>query len=163
MLPSTESRNPYESGKEPGALHFLLLVARLRAPEWARAAGYGWLTLDVLTGILSINGLPYDTTWPVRMGGHVLAGVWIATSSLHNRRLSIRIVGLLTGVILGGYSLVGNVLPLVFIQPSGIGLIAWLALMAVFAGPEDLRAPDDSDAPEKPDSSPACDSSLLAS
>lgn len=56
-------------------LAFLLVIARLNAPEWARAAGYGWIAFDALTGILAINGLPYDLTWPVRMGGHVLAGI----------------------------------------------------------------------------------------
>ena len=114
-------------------LAMLLVIARLAAPEWARAAGYGWITLDVLTGILAINGLPYDLTWQVRMGGHVLAGVWLVVSSARAPRRSIRVVGVLTGIDLAGYSLVGDVLPLPFIYPSSLLLVAWLVLLAVHA------------------------------
>lgn len=114
-------------------LAFLLVIARLDAPEWARAAGYGWVTLDVLTGVLAINGLPYDLTWPVRMGGHILAGVWLIASSVRAPRRSIQVVGVLTGIDLGGYSFVGNVLALPFVYPSSLLLVAWLALLAVHA------------------------------
>lgn len=114
-------------------LAMLLVVAYLKAPEWARAAGYGWITLDVLTGILAINGLPYDLTWPVRMGGHVLAGMWLVVSSARAPRRSIRVVGILTGIDLAGYSFVGNELPLPFVYPSSLLLVAWLVLLAVHA------------------------------
>lgn len=111
-------------------LAFLLIIARLDAPEWARAAGYGWIVLDVLTGILTINELPYDLTWPVRMGGHVLAGVWLITASVYAPRLPVKIVGILAGIFLGGYSFVGNFAPLELIYPSSVLLIAWLLLIA---------------------------------
>jgi hypothetical protein len=31
-------------------LSILVLVSRMDAPAWAKAAGFGWLTLDVLSG-----------------------------------------------------------------------------------------------------------------
>lgn len=67
-------------------LAILLLISRLDAPDWAKAAGYGWIAIDVLSGILTINAVPYEITRPVRLGGHVLAGVWIAMSSVFLRR-----------------------------------------------------------------------------
>ena len=54
-------------------LSILFLVSRLEAAPWAKAAGYGWVALDVLAGILMINEVAYDTAWAVRLGGHVLA------------------------------------------------------------------------------------------
>ncbi|CAM5256014.1 hypothetical protein [Streptomyces griseomycini] len=56
--------------------------SRPEAAPWAKAAGYGWVTSDVLAGMLVINDVPHDTAWAVRLGGHVLAGVWIVSSSL---------------------------------------------------------------------------------
>ncbi len=135
-------------------LAMLLVIARLKAPEWARAAGYGWITLDVLTGILAINGLPYDLTWPIRMGGHVLAGVWLVVSSLSNARWPVRLVGVFTGVLLGGYSIVGNVLPLAVIYPSSITLVVWLVLLAVSVRPDAQPEPSTS-TPDRQEAAPA--------
>ncbi|WP_437815672.1 hypothetical protein [Sorangium sp. So ce1078] len=42
------------------------LVPSLRAPEWARMAGYGWLFLDVTTGVLALNHVPHAVADPVR-------------------------------------------------------------------------------------------------
>ena len=112
-------------------LVILFLISRMDAPSWAKAAGYGWIILDVLTGIMNINGVDYDIHWPVRLGGHVLAGVWIATSSACARNLAVRVVGILTGLWLGGYSFVANIAPEEILYPAGLLIIVWFALLAI--------------------------------
>ncbi|GGM94486.1 hypothetical protein GCM10011609_34940 [Lentzea pudingi] len=111
-------------------LAILLLVSRLDAPNWAKAAGYSWITLDVLTGIMSINGVAHDITWPIRLGGHVFAGVWIAVASACASRQIIRVVGIVTGVWLGGYSFVADIAPDFVLYPSALLIIVWFALLA---------------------------------
>ncbi|MER7115064.1 hypothetical protein ABT332_11305 [Saccharomonospora azurea] len=121
-------------------LSILFLVSRLEAAPWAKAAGYGWVALDVLAGILMINEVAYDTAWAVRLGGHVLAGVWIVSSSLVNRAWPVTAVGVITGLWLTGYSFVGNVLPESFLRPAGILILVWFALLAIFHRPAEERA-----------------------
>lgn len=113
-------------------LSILFLVSRLEAAPWAKAAGYGWVALDVLAGILMINAVEYDTAWAVRLGGHVLAGVWIVASSLVSRSWPVRVVGVITGIWLAGYSFVGTLLAEEFLRPAGIMILAWFALLAIF-------------------------------
>ena len=111
-------------------LSILFVIFRMRTPTWTKAAGLAWITLDVLAGITSINGVPYDITWPIRLGGHVFAGTWIATSSLFAAHRSIRVVGVLTGVWLGGYSFVANIAPVPVLYPTSLLLVVWFALLA---------------------------------
>ena len=122
-------------------LSILFLVSRLEAAPWAKAAGYGWVTLDVLAGILMINDVPYDTAWAVRLGGHVLAGVWIVSSSLVSRAWPVTVVGTITGLWLAGYSFVGDVLPESFLSPAGICILVWFALVAITASATGNRTP----------------------
>jgi hypothetical protein len=110
----------------------LFLVSRLEAAPWAKAAGYGWVTLDVLTGILMINDVEYDTAWAVRLGGHVLAGIWIVSSSLVSKVWPVGVVGVITGLWLASYSFVGDALPESFLRPAGILILVWFALLAIF-------------------------------
>ncbi|MFB7085727.1 hypothetical protein [Streptomyces sp. NPDC056296] len=112
-------------------LAILLLISRMSAPDWAKAAGYGWIALDVLTGIMTINDVPYEITWPVRLGGHVLAGVWIVMSSAHARQRSLRIIGGLTGLWLGAYSFIANVAPEPVLYPASMLIIVWFTLLAL--------------------------------
>ncbi|EHR59200.1 hypothetical protein [Saccharomonospora cyanea] len=121
-------------------LSILFLVSRLEAAPWARAAGYGWVTLDVLAGILMINEIAYDTAWAVRLGGHVLAGVWIVSSSLVSRAWPVSAVGVITGLWLAAYSFVGHVLPESFLRPAGILILVWFALLAIFHRPAEDRS-----------------------
>ncbi|MGW5640882.1 hypothetical protein ACWEWQ_40175, partial [Streptomyces sp. NPDC003832] len=86
-------------------LAILFVVARLPAPEWARAAGYGWLTLDILSAVMTINEVPHEIAWSVRLGGHVLAGVWFITTSLLAAPRGVRVVGVVLGAWLIGGSL----------------------------------------------------------
>ena len=111
-------------------LAVLPLIARMPAPEWARAAGYGWITIDVLTGITAINAVPYDITGPTRLGGHVLAGTWILVSALHARAVPARVLGAVTGVWLSGFSFVAHVVPGPVLYPAALLIVVWFALLA---------------------------------
>ncbi len=123
-------------------LSILFLVSRLDAASWAKAAGYGWVALDVLAGILMINDIPYETAWAIRLGGHVLAGVWIVSSSLVSEARPVRVVGTITGFWLAAYSFVGNALPEEFLRPAGICILVWFALLAIFHRSAAERSPD---------------------
>jgi hypothetical protein len=108
---------------------FLFLVARLDAPLFARAAGFGWLTLDIACGSLMINGVDPHTALALRFGGHVLAGIWFVTVSLI-RTGALRTLGVVVGVWLAGFTFVSAVLPKTFLQPAGLLMLIWLALLS---------------------------------
>lgn len=116
------------AGLLPIAAHLLLfpLVAALPAPQWARAAGYGWLTIDMATDIMALNSVPDTTYLPMRYGGHIAAALWIATAS-RQAKGALRIVGLLLALNLGGYSLIPHASYLLLI-PTGVLLPLWFAL-----------------------------------
>lgn len=111
-------------------LAIMFIVARMPAPAWAKAAGFGWLTLDVLSAIMTINEIPHDIAWAVRLGGHVMAGMWFITTSLLAPPKSIRVVGVILGSWLALYSFLGNVLPQEFLFPGGILVPVWFLLLA---------------------------------
>ena len=116
----------------PGILFHLtlfLLVSRLEAPDWARAAGYGWLVLDVTAAILTLNGVPYGIYEHLRFGGHVFGGIWIATASLSGSR-PVRIVGVITGLYLTGFSFLSPFLSPRVLGPNGFLVLIWLAIIA---------------------------------
>ncbi|MFD5142451.1 hypothetical protein [Streptomyces sp. NPDC058401] len=111
-------------------LCIMVVISRMDSPLWAKAAGFGWITLDVLSGMLTINEIPADLASTVRLAGHVLAGVWFVTASLQARPKSVRIVGTLVGVSLGLSSFLGAFLPAVIAAPSGLLLPVWFLLLA---------------------------------
>lgn len=117
-------------------LSLLCLIARLPAPDWSRAAGYGWVVIDVMAGVLVINDVPEEFSGAVRLGGHVLAGMWIAPCAAYSARWPVRICGAVTGFWLAGYSFVGHVLPTQVLAPASLLLIGWLALIAWYATPD---------------------------
>ncbi len=110
-------------------LAIFLLVAKLEAPEWAKAAGYGWLVLDVMTGVLTLNGVPYEIYNFVRLGGHIFGGIWIATASLSGSR-PMMIVGVITGVYLSAYTFVSPFVSMKVLGPNAILVLVWLAIIA---------------------------------
>jgi hypothetical protein len=116
----------------PGILFHLamfLLVYRLVAPDWAKAAGYGWLVLDVMTGVLTLNHVPHNIADFVRLGGHIFAGIWLATASLSGSR-SVQIIGLIVAVLLGGYSFISPFVSPIVIAPTAPLLLIWLGIVA---------------------------------
>ncbi|MGX6607929.1 hypothetical protein ACWKSP_38260 [Micromonosporaceae bacterium Da 78-11] len=116
-------------------LAVLFLVSRLPGPVWAKAAGFGWLTLDVASGAMSLNDVPHDIAFPVRLGGHILAGVWVITVALLASSPSVRIVGVIVGLWLALYTFVGSVLPEILLAPAGILTLVWFGLVAWQAKP----------------------------
>lgn len=76
------------------AAHLVLLpvVAAMPAPEWARAAGYGWLVIDTMITIASINGLDPNLAGALRLGGHASSALWMARAA-HNSKGAVRAIG----------------------------------------------------------------------
>ncbi len=116
-------------GLLPVAAHLLIfpLVAALAAPQWARAAGYGWLVIDIATDIMALQGVADTTYLPLRYGGHVSAALWIGLASWRAGG-ALRLVGLLLAVLLGGFSFIphGSFLLLI---PTGFLFPLWFALV----------------------------------
>lgn len=123
-------------GLLPVAAHLLLfpVVAALPAPPWARAAGYGWLVVDVATDIMGLNGVPDTTYLPMRFGGHVAAALWIAVASWRARGAA-RVVGLLLALNLGGYSFIPHG-PVALLVPTALLLPVWFALVGRLLAPD---------------------------
>ena len=116
----------------PGILFHLalfLLVAKLEAPDWAKAAGYGWLILDVMTAVLTLNGVPHEIYDYVRLGGHIFGGIWFVTASLSGSR-PVQVVGVINGVWLSGFTFASPFLPLKVLGPTSILTLVWLAIIA---------------------------------
>ncbi|GAB3118097.1 hypothetical protein GCM10027160_29670 [Streptomyces calidiresistens] len=124
-------------------LAMLFLISRMDAPLWAKAAGFGWITLDVLAGALLINEVPADLADPIRLAGHILAGLWIVTASLVHPVAAVRIVGTIAGTWLGGYTFVATSLPDGSLGPAGVLFTVWLILLAAThrpAAPNPVRS-----------------------
>lgn len=116
----------------PGILFHLAmfgLVAKLDAPDWAKAAGYGWLFLDVTTGIMTLNNVPMSTAIYVRLGGHIFGGVWLIVASLSGSR-SMKVVGSIAGIWLIAYSFVSPFVPIKALGPQALLVLVWLAIVS---------------------------------
>src|SRR4051812_43661025 len=85
------------------AFHVLLfpVVAQLRAPEWARAAGYAWLAIDTTLNIMSLNGADAHAVTQVRLGAHIMAALWAGNASLH-RETIVKVVGIAFAIAIAG-------------------------------------------------------------
>ncbi|SEB45620.1 hypothetical protein [Paenibacillus sp. GP183] len=110
--------------------HMIMLpvIAALPAPQWSKAAGYGWIVIDMATDIMALNGVDPAIYISLRYGGHISAAVWFATASWTSRG-AIRIFGLLTALNLGGYSFIAHYAPPVVLAPLSIWMIVWLILI----------------------------------
>jgi hypothetical protein len=110
-------------------LAIFLLVAKLPTPEWARAAGYGWLLLDVATGALIINRVPRAVADYVRLGGHIFAGIWISAASLQGS-FAVMLTGFPAGAFLFGYTFASPFLRPAWLSPASILVLLWLLVIA---------------------------------
>ena len=116
----------------PGILFHLalfLLVPKLDAPEWARAAGYGWLLLDVTSGVMTMGNVAHDVAYFERYGGHIFAGIWIVTVSLPGTA-PVKITGVLAGALLFLYSFVARFVPPVALSATSPLILIWLGFIA---------------------------------
>jgi hypothetical protein len=118
------------------AAHLVLLpvAAALPAPSWGRAMGLMWLGLDAALSITQINGAAPPLIFSLRLGGHVLAAVWIASTAWRQQRLR-RLLGSGAAATLGLQSLIA---PLVgapgLLAVAGPLLVLWLAATSVWRG-----------------------------
>jgi hypothetical protein len=110
-------------------LAMFLLVFKLSAPEWAKAAGYGWLLLDVAAGALMINHVPRTIAGNVRLGGHIFAGIWFVMASLQGSSAA-KLAGVPAGLFLFAYTFASPFLPPVWLSPASIFVLAWLGIIA---------------------------------
>ena len=113
----------------PFHLAVFFMVYILGAPEWGRAAGYGWILLDILAGVTMINGVSPEIGDYIRLTGHIFAGLWLISTSLRAGR-AIRVFALITGIWLGGYTFVAAFLPMQAVGPASLFMCIWLALVA---------------------------------
>lgn len=115
------------------AEHLLVfpVVAALRAPNWARHAGYGWLVIDMATDIMQLNGVATPVYLGLRYGGHISAALWVASASWQEKGV-LRPVGLFVALDLALYSFIAPLFPFSFVVliPS----LALLPLWFVLAG-----------------------------
>lgn len=118
------------------AKHLLLfpIVAALPAPRWARAAGYGWLVIDMATDIMQLNGIDKSIYLSLRYGGHISAALWIASASWQARG-AMRVVGWLLALDLFIYSFIAFIpFTFVILIPSLVLLPVWFVLIGRFFG-----------------------------
>lgn len=115
------------------AFHVALfpVVAELPSNEWARAAGYGWLVLDIAANVMFLNGVDEHICTALRYGAHIPAVIWIITSSLKCNR-QMQIVGLIQAGIMGTYSFIAPWSPVWVLYPAMLLLIIWLILAGRF-------------------------------
>lgn len=120
----------------PGIIFHLAifgLVSRMPAPEWGRAAGYGWLVVDTTVGVMTMHGIGEEIFAPIRFGGHIFAGIWIVSASVGGSRL-LQILGVISGLYLGGFTFVSTFLPMQALAPASILVTVWLAIIAFYDG-----------------------------
>jgi hypothetical protein len=113
------------------AFHLLLfpVIAALPAPDWGRAAGYGWLVVDIATSVMTVNGVPFDTTTALRLGGHIAACLWVASAAWSTRGWT-RGIGFALVVALGLYSFIAPYVPAPAIMPAMLLLTVWVVISA---------------------------------
>jgi hypothetical protein len=127
------------------AEHLLLFPAvdALPAPRWAKAAGYGWLVIDMATEIMGLGGVAKVTYLSLRYGGHISAAIWITSASWQEKG-ALRIAGYLLALDLVVYSFIAFI-PFTFIIliPSLILLPLWVVLVGrlIARGNEALQVP----------------------
>lgn len=115
-----------------GVLYHLLIlfmISKMKATDWGRNAAYGWIALDVACGIMTVCGVNINIAMPVRLGGHVLCGLWLVSSSLLMKNDPLlRWLGVFIGFYLMMYSFFGGVLPILVLAPAGVLVILWLLI-----------------------------------
>ncbi len=119
-----------------GILPHLLLfpvVGALPAPPWARAAGWGWLAIDMATDIMALNGVAPAIFLSLRYGGHIAAALWIAVAAWQAPGAA-RLVGGLLALNLAGYSFLPGA-PFLVLFPSFVLLPLWFVLVGRILAP----------------------------
>jgi hypothetical protein len=110
------------------AAYLLLLpvVAALPATSWARAAGYAWATVSVISSVAPLHSSEAGAEL-LRLGGFVMGASWIASASLASRG-ALAAVGLPLTLLLAATALAAPRLPPPVFLLVLLLLVAWLAL-----------------------------------
>jgi hypothetical protein len=127
------------------AEHLLLFPAvdALPAPRWAKAAGYGWLVIDMATEIMGLGGVAKITYLSLRYGGHISAAIWIASASWQEKG-AMRIVGYLLALDLVIYSFTIFVpFAFVILIPSLVLLPLWIVFVGRLIGGDKEQLEED--------------------
>jgi hypothetical protein len=106
------------------------LVGALPSPAWARSAGFGWLIVDVVANSMELHAGEDRSSTSIRYGGHILAGMWIAASSVHSGGL-LAWLGVPLGAWLVLHALLASQLPEWALAPAMPLLIIWLIAAGV--------------------------------
>jgi hypothetical protein len=120
------------------ASHLVLLpvVAAMPAPEWARAAGYGWLVIDTMLSVASVNGLDPNLAGMLRLGGHASSALWMATVAQQSRG-AVRAIGWPLAAVLMFHAVGARWIPTWVSFPPFVTIPVWL----VFIGRSLQRRP----------------------
>ena len=112
------------------ASHLVLLpvVAAMPAPEWARAAGYGWLVIDTMLNVASVNGLDPNLAGALRLGGHASSALWMATAAQHSKG-AVKAIGWPLAAVLMVHAFGAPWLPAWVIYPPFVTIPIWLVLI----------------------------------
>ena len=112
------------------AAHLVLLpvVAAMPAAQWARAAGYGWLIIDAMLNVASVNGLDAGIAGALRLGGHVSSALWIATVA-HHARGPVKAIGWPLAIYLAFHAFATPWLPAWSLYPSFATIPIWLVFI----------------------------------
>ena len=101
-------------------LSMFFFIMKLQTPEWGRKAGSYWIVLDVLSGLMYLNNF-YGITGDLSLGiatvsltlpnitryaAHIFEGIWMISSAITTKNKVIRICGIVTGVLIAGYSII---------------------------------------------------------
>ncbi len=105
------------------------VVGALPAPQWARAAAFTWLVVDMGTDLLQLSGTPKSLYLVLRLGINLVAALWIASASLRARG-GMRTLGVFVAVDFACYTFVALLSPLAFVValPSLVLLPLWFVL-----------------------------------
>ena len=110
--------------------HLVLLpvVSAAGRAAWARACGYSWIAIDVILNVASVNGMALAAVTPLRLGGHILAALWIADAAISAAGIA-RVVGVVLAVLLAFHAFAAQRVPawVLFIPFTLIPL--WLVLL----------------------------------
>lgn len=121
--------SPAPVSRVPEMAAYLLLfpvVAALPGASWARAAGYAWLTINVISGAAALHS-PEAGAQQLRLGGSVVGALWIASASLAGRG-ALAAVGLPLTLLLAATALAAPRLPAPVFLLIVLFLVIWLVL-----------------------------------
>lgn len=124
--------------------HLVLLpvVATSGSTSWARACGYSWIAIDVMLNVAGINGAALPTLMPLRLGGHVLAALWIGNAAFAARGVTAAI-GMVLAALLAGHAVTAPWIPpwVIFLPFMLIPVFLVLLGRALQRAPRAMTAP----------------------